>query len=54
VVKSLTGDLLALRRSLGVHARAKAEPRDAAMQTQHLKGYEQDSPYDNGLLARPS
>ena len=54
VVKSLTGDLLALRRSLGVHARAKAEPRDAAMQTQHLKGYEQDNPYDNGLLARPS
>lgn len=54
VVKSLTGDLLSLRRSLGVHARAKAEPRDQARNTKILKGYEQDNPLEDDLLARPN
>ena len=54
VVKSLTGDLLSLRRSLGVHARAKAEPREAGRNTKILKGYEANNPLEDDLLARPN
>jgi hypothetical protein len=53
VVKSLTGDLLSLRRSLGVHARAKAEPREAQRNTKILKEYEADNVLEDDLLARP-
>lgn len=53
VVKSLTGDLLSLRRSLSLHARARGEARDVAKRTAYAKGIEGDNPLDDDLLARP-
>jgi len=53
IVKSLTGDLLSLRRSLGVNARARDEAHVAAKKTSIAKSIEADSPLGNGLIARP-
>lgn len=52
VVKSLAGDILSLRRSLALHARAKSgDNRDAARQRDGAKGIEAD--LGDELLARP-
>lgn len=52
VVKSLAGDILSLRRSLALHARAKSgDNRDAAKQRGMAKEIETD--LDDELLARP-
>ena len=49
-VKSLTGDILSLRRSLALHARAKAgDNRDAAKQRDAARSIEYD--VADGLLA---
>ena len=53
IVKSLTGDLLSLRRSLGVNARAREEAHVSAKKTSIAKSIEDDSPLNNGLIARP-
>jgi hypothetical protein len=53
-VKSLTGDLLALRRSLGVNARARDEAHVADKKTGLAKSIEKNSPLNDTLLARPS
>jgi hypothetical protein len=51
-VKSLTGDILSLRRSLALHARARSgDNRDAAKQRDMGRGLEQEVSDD--LLARP-
>jgi hypothetical protein len=51
-VKGLAGDILAMRRSLALHARAKAgDNRDAAKQRDGAKSLEAD--LDDDLLARP-
>lgn len=53
VVKSLAGDILSLRRSLALHARAKSgDNRDAAKQRGAGKGIETD--LDDDLIARPA
>lgn len=53
-VKSLTGDILSLRRSLALHARAKSgEARDVGKRRDHAKGIEGDNPLDDDLIARP-
>lgn len=54
VVKSLTGDLLSLRRSLSLHARARGEARDIAKRTTIAKEIESDNPLEDDLLARPN
>jgi hypothetical protein len=52
ICKGLTGDILALRRSLALHARAKAgDNRDAAKQRDQGLGIETD--LGDELLARP-
>lgn len=52
-VKSLTGDILSLRRSLALHARAKSgDNRDAGKQRDAAKVIECD--LDDDLLARPT
>ena len=53
IVKGLTGDLLSLRRSLGVNARARDEKHVTDKKTQIAKAIEADNPLDDGLLARP-
>ena len=55
VVKSLTGDLLSLRRSSSLHAlaRARGEARDVAKRSAIAKEIEGDNPLDDELLARP-
>ena len=54
-VKSLTGDILSLRRSLALHARAKSgEARDVGKRREQAKGIEADNPLDDDLIARPS
>jgi phage terminase small subunit len=53
IVKSLTGDLLSLRRSLGVNARAREEQHVANKKTAIAQSIEADNPLDDGLLARP-
>lgn len=51
-VKSLTGDILSLRRSLALHARARSgDNRDAAKQRDQGRAIEEDLSDD--LLARP-
>jgi len=51
-VKSLTGDILSLRRSLALHARARSgDNRDAASRREGAKGHEADLRSD--LLAGP-
>lgn len=52
-VKSLTGDILSLRRSLALHARAKSgDSRTDAKRRETAKGIEADLGDD--LIARPS
>jgi len=53
VVKSLTGDLLSLRRSLGVNARAREEAHVASKKTAISKAYEKDATDLDDLIARP-
>jgi hypothetical protein len=53
IVKGLTGDLLSLRRSLGVNARAREEQHVANKKTSIAQSIEADNPLDDGLLARP-
>lgn len=53
VVKSLTGDILSLRRSLALHARARGgEARDIAKKK--LQGLEQQAGEYDDMLAPPS
>jgi len=53
VTKGLTGDILSMRRSLSLHARAqKGEARDVAKRQDQAKSVETDLGDD--LLARPS
>lgn len=53
VVKSLAGDILSLRRSLALHARAKSgDNRDAAKQREIARSMEPSM--DDDLIARPS
>jgi len=52
-VKSLTGDILSLRRSLSLHARAKSgEARDVAKR--QAQASEIETALDDDLLARPT
>ena len=53
IVKSLTGDLLSLRRPLGVNARAREEAHVASKKTSIAKAIEANNPLDDGLIARP-
>ena len=54
VVKSLTGDLLSLRRSLSLHARARGEARDVAKRTGYAKEIEAKREIClNDLIAKP-
>lgn len=53
ITKGLTGDILSMRRSLALHARAqKGEARDVSKRQNHAKAIETD--LDDELLARPS
>jgi len=55
VQKSLSGDVLAMRRSLSLHARAKSgEARDVAQRRGATKQIEGDNPLESDLIARPS
>lgn len=54
VVKILTGDLLSLRRSLSLHARARGEARDVAKRTGYAKEIEaKNDIFLNDLIAKP-
>lgn len=54
-VKSLTGDILSLRRSLALHARAKSgEARDVGKRREQAKGIEGDNPLDDDMLGMGS
>jgi hypothetical protein len=53
IVKSLNSDLLSLRRSLGVSARAREEAHVASKKTQIAKAIEADNSFDDGLIAMP-
>ena len=53
IVKSLTSDLLSLRRSLGVNARAREEAHVANKKTLIAEAIEANNPLDDGLIARP-
>ena len=51
VVKSITGDILSMRRSLSLHARARdGEPRDAATRRKGMKDAQSRPDDDDGLL----
>ena len=52
-VKSLTGDILSLRRSLGVNQRAREEAHNTANKTAIAKSIEANNVLDDGLIARP-
>lgn len=53
IVKSLTGDILSLRRSLALHARARGgEARDIAKKK--AQGLKNEASVDDDLIARPS
>ena len=53
IVRSLTSELLSLRRSLGANARARKEAHVASKKTLIAKAIEADNPLDDGLIARP-
>lgn len=54
-VRGLTGDLLAQRRSLSLHARARTgEARDTAKRRQNAKALEAETDLDDDLIARPN
>jgi phage terminase small subunit len=53
ITKGLTGDILSMRRSLALHARAqRGETRDVAKRQSQAKAIEAE--LDDDLLARPS
>ena len=52
VVKALTTDLLSLRRSLSLHARARGEARDISKRTKIAQSIERDNPIDDLLAKR--
>lgn len=55
VIQMHAGTILALRRSLSLHARAqKGEARDQVKRRQIAKEIEGDSPLHDDLIARPS
>ena len=53
IVKALTSDLLSLRRSLSLHARARGEARDISKRTKIAQAIERNNPVDD-LLAKPT
>ena len=53
IVKNLTFDLLFLRRSLGVNARARKAAHVASKKIQIVKAIEADNPLIDGLITRP-
>ena len=55
VVKSITGDILSMRRSLALHARARSggDARNVAGRNAKAKEIEAGSPLGDDLLARP-
>ena len=53
IVKKLTFDLLFLRRSLGVNARAQNAAHVASKKTDIAKAIEADNPLIDGLITRP-
>ncbi|MDG2405864.1 MAG: hypothetical protein P8M25_13205 [Paracoccaceae bacterium] len=53
IVKALTSDLLSLRRSLSLHARARGEARDISKRTKIAQATERNNPVDD-LLAKPT
>jgi hypothetical protein len=51
VVAMHAAAILSIRRSLGIHSRAKAgEARDVTKRRQYLKGHERDNPLKDNLL----
>jgi hypothetical protein len=55
IVKSLTGDIYAGRRSLSLHGRAvKGEGRDVGKRNAQAKQIEADNPLEDDLIARPN
>ena len=53
ITKGLTGDILSMRRSMSLHARAqKGEARDVTKRASQSKAIETE--LDDGLLARPT
>ena len=53
IVKKLTFDLLFLRRSLGVNARAQKAAHVASKKSEIAKAIEADNPLIDGLITRP-
>jgi phage terminase small subunit len=54
-VKALTGDILSLRRSLALHARARSgDSRNDGKRKEMGRSIESDNPLDDDLIARPS
>ena len=53
IVKKLTFDLLFLRRSLGLNARAQKAAHIASKKTEMAKAIEADNPLIDGLITRP-
>jgi hypothetical protein len=54
-VKSLTGDILSLRRSLALHARARSgDSRNDANRREAAKTIETGADVDDDLIARPT
>ncbi|WP_336747770.1 terminase small subunit [Aureimonas altamirensis] len=52
---SLMSQIVTMRRSLAIHARAKhGEPRDHEKRRQYQRAYEADNPLGDDLLARPN
>jgi len=54
-VRMLDTSIMATRRSLSLHARAReGEGRDVAKRRGMAKGIEADNPLDDELIARPN
>lgn len=54
-VKALTGDILSLRRSLALHARARSgDSRNDGTRKEKGRAIEADNPLEDDLIARPS
>ena len=53
VVQNLAGQVLSLRRSLSLHARARGEARDVAKRSAMTKGIEAGNPLEDDLLGMP-
>lgn len=54
VVKSITGDILSMRRSLALHARARSGGDSRNVGTRNAKLKEAQDAVDDDLLARPN